>query len=182
MLITGIACGFASSFLKQYPAEKVGPSSFACDVKLRNAKFDTNLQALAIPVSHEEESIFTLLNEQNFTFQIDLVNTNTSCEALSIYEVIGSSTSVLKRKSCSNIDGILSAKVSLPEHTVTIKIVLDDIQLVGGVRIGLSGHEHENESYSLRELNFIQSFYSPSGQTLAQQATIGMALTKVCNY
>jgi hypothetical protein len=122
------------------------------------------------------------LNEQNFTFQIEFINTNFSCMELSISEVTDSSTIALKLLSCSNINGTLSASVFLPQHAITIQAVLNDIQLVGGIRIGLSGPGQENGSYLLQELNFIQSFYSPSAQTLAQQATIGMALTKVCDH
>jgi hypothetical protein len=177
-----MACAFAISYLYQYPSEKVGPSSFACDVTIRNAKFESNLQALAVPISDEEQPIFTLLNDQNFTFQIDFVNTNASCTKLSISEVTDSSTISLNLSSCSNINGTLSATVFLPEHAITLQAVLDDIQLVGGMRIGLSGPGQDNGLYSLLELNFIQSFHSPSGQTLAQTATIDMALTKVCNH
>jgi hypothetical protein len=101
---------------------------------------------------------------------------------LSISEVTDSSTISLNLSSCSNINGTLSATVFLPEHAITLQVVLNDIQLVGGMRIGLSGPGQDNGLYSLLELNFIQAFYSPSGQTLAQTATIDMALTKVCNH
>jgi hypothetical protein len=172
---------FAGSYLKQYPAEKVGPSSFACDLTIRNAKFQSDLQALAVPISDEEQPIFTLLNEQNFTFQLEFINTNASCMKLSIFQVIESSTIPLNLSSCSDLNGILSVTVSLLQHAITIEAILDDIQLVGGVRIGLLGPGQQNGLYSLQELNFIQSIYSPSAQTLAQQVTIDIALTKVCS-
>jgi hypothetical protein len=175
-----MACVFAISYLYQYPSEKVGPSSFACDVTIRNAKFESGLQALAVPISDEEQPIYTLLNEQNFTLQIDFVNTNTSCMDLSIFEVTDSSTINLYPFSCTNINGILSMRMFLPQHGITIQAVLNSIELVGGMRLGLSGPGQETEFYSLQELNFIQSFYS-SSETLSQQATINMALTKVCH-
>jgi hypothetical protein len=56
-----MAYAFAFAFLNQYPAERVGPFSFACHLTLRNAKFQSNLQALAVPISDEEQTIFTLL-------------------------------------------------------------------------------------------------------------------------
>jgi hypothetical protein len=177
-----MACAFAILYLNQYPAEKVGPFTFACDPTIRNAKFDSNLQALAMPIVDEEQPIFSLLNEQNFTFQIDFINTNFSCMKLSISEVTDSSSISLNPFSCSNLNGTLSAKVFLPQHVITIQAVLNGIQLVGGVRIGLYGPAQEDGLFSLQELNFIQSFYSPSNQTLAQQATIDIALTKVCDH
>jgi hypothetical protein len=177
-----MACAFAILYLNQYPAEKVGPFTFACDVTIRNAKFESNLQALAMPIADEEQPIFTLLNEQNFTFQIDFVNTNFSCMKLSISEVTASSTIPLNLLSCSNLNGILSAKVFLPQHAIEMQVVMNGIQLVGGVRIGLNGPGQEEDLYSLQELNFFQSFSSPSGQTLAQQSDISVALTKVCDH
>jgi hypothetical protein len=165
--------------MHQYPSEKVGPSTFACDLSTRNAKFDSSLQALAVPIADEEQTIFNWLNEQNFTFQLDFINTAASCMTLSISEVTGSSTKSLNFLSCSNQNGLLSAKVLLPQHGITIVAMLNDIQLVGGVRVGLSGPSRQDDSYTLKELNFIQSFYSQSTGTFAQEATINMALTKV---
>ena len=54
-----------------------------------------------------------------------------------------------------------------------------DIQLIGGIRLGLSGPGSEKESYVLKELNFSQNFYSQSSATLAQKPLISMILTKV---
>jgi hypothetical protein len=178
-MITAIAYVFGISYLNQYPSEKVGPSNFACDTTIRNAKFDSSLQALAVPISDEEQPMFDMLNNQNFTLQLDFINTAMTCMDLSISEVTDSSTTSLNLSSCSNLNGILSAQVFLPEHDITIVATLNDIQLVGGVRVGLSGPSQENDTYILQELNFIQSFYSSSSLTFAQEATIDMALTKV---
>ena len=158
----------------------MGPSTFTCDDTIRNAKFETGLQALAVPVSDEEEPMFNLLDGQNFVLQIDFINTNFSCMQFSIYQVIDTSTTSLNPLACSNNNGTLSVKVPLPQHAITIKAVLSDIQLVGGLRVGLSGPGQENGLYSLLDLNFIQAFYSSSGQTVAQTVTINMEITKVC--
>ncbi len=177
--MTVMAYTFAISYLNQYPSEEVGPSTFACDTTIRNAKFDSSLQALAVPISDEEQTIFNWLNDQNFTLQLEFINTAASCTTLSISEVVGSSTTSLNFSSCSNQNGILSTSVLLPQHAITIVSTIDDIQLVGGVRVGLSGPSQQSGSNTLKELNFIQSFYSLSARTFAQEATINMALTKV---
>ena len=52
IVMTIMAYVFGISYLNQYPAELVGPSSFACDVDIRNAKYESNLKALAVPVSN----------------------------------------------------------------------------------------------------------------------------------
>ncbi|CAF4949856.1 unnamed protein product [Rotaria sp. Silwood1] len=181
VLITAMAYAFAISYLNQYPSEKVGSSTFACDTTIRNAKFQSNLQALAVPVSDEEQPMFNLLNEQNFTFHLEFINTVASCISLSISEVTDSSTISMTLSSCSDINGTLSATVFLPQHDIKLTATLSDIQLVGGVRIGLSGPSSKNGSDALKELNFRQSFYSQSSRTLAQTATIDIALTKVVN-
>jgi ribosomal protein S8 len=177
-----MAYAFAISYLNQYPAEAVGPSNFACDVTIRNAKFDSSLQALAVPISDEEQEIFDMLNDQNFTLEFGFINTVASCQKLSFSKVSGSSTTPLNFSSCSDQNGILSASVFLPDHGITVVATIDDIQLVGGVSVGLSGPGQENDSYTLQELGFIQSFYSQSALTFAQTATIDLALTKVSDY
>ncbi len=182
ILMTAMAYAFGISYLNQYPSEKVGPSNFACDTTIRNAKFDSSLQALAVPISDEEQPIFDLLNDQNFTLQLNFINTIASCMKLSISEVTATSTTSLKPSSCSNQNGTLSITVFLPQHDITIEVVIDDIQLVGGVQVGLSGPGQENDSYTLQELNFLETFYSQTAGTLGQDVTIDMALTKVSRY
>ncbi len=174
-----MACAFSISFLNQYPSEKVGPSTFACDTTIRNAKFDSSLQGLSVPVDDEEQTIYDWLNDQNFTLQIDFINTAFSCMDLSISEVIESSTTSLNFLSCSNQNGTLSARVFLPEHDITIVANLNGIQLVGGITVGLWGPSQQNDVNTLQELNFRQTFYSSWAGTLAQQPTIQMTLNKV---
>ena len=120
ILVIAMAYAFAISYLNQYPAEKVGPSNFACDVTIRNAKFESSLQPLAVPISEEEQAIFDLLDDQNFTLQLDFINTEASCPKLSIVEIIETSTTSLNLLSCANINGILSATVFLSQHDLTL--------------------------------------------------------------
>ena len=174
-----MAYGFAISYMNQYPAEKVGPSTFACDETLRNAKFQSNLQARTVAVSDVEKPMFDLLDEQNFTMNVDFLNTAIQCLTVSIVEVTESSTLWLEPLSCVSENGLLSLSLSLPQHDITVRFVLDDMQLIGGVRMGLSGVGDEGEMYTLQELNFRQVFSSSSARTLAQRATVQLGITKV---
>ena len=174
-----MAYAFAISYLNQYPSEKAGPSNFACDTTIRNAKFETTLQALAVPISDEEQPLFDLLDAQNFTLQLDLLNTVVSCMKFSISEITAIATIPLRLLSCSDVNGTLSAIVSLPQHDISLEATMDDIQIIGGVRVGLSGPGEENDLYTLQELNFLKPFYSQSGGTLAQTSSISVQLTKV---
>ena len=179
ILITAMAYNFAMSYLKQYPAEKVGPSSFACDETIRNAKFESSVKALAVPVSEVEKPIFVALGKQAFTLQLDFINTAMSCANVSIVEVIESMSVPLSEVTCVAINGTVSISSLLPQHVITVRAVLDDIQLVGGLKIGLSGLEAVTEQYTLQELNFHEAFVSDTPGTLAQQAKIQLAMTKV---
>ena len=181
ILITAMAYNFAMSYLNQYPAEKVGPSSFACDETIRNAKFESTLKALAVPVSEVEKPIFAALKAQTFTVQLDFLSTSFPCQALSIMEVLDSSTLPLRNSSCTSGSGKTSISVVLPQHVITVRAVINDIQPIGGVRVSLSGPGQDKDSYSLQELNFSEPIFSDSAGTLAQQATIQLALTKVIN-
>ncbi|CAF1330687.1 unnamed protein product [Adineta steineri] len=181
VLITIMAYTFSISYMNQYPAEKTQGSKFACDSTLRNAKFESSLQALAVPVPDDEQTIFDLLNDQNFTLQLDFINTAASCITFSISEVTDVSTTALTNSSCNNINGTLHTTVKLPEHAIVLQAVISDIQLIGGLRIGLLGSGTQKDTFTLQELNFLQTFYSPSSETLAQIVTIDMALTKVIN-
>ena len=173
-----MAYAFARSYLNQYPSEKVGPSTFACDTTIRNAKFQSSLQTLAIPVSSEEQPMFDMLNEQNFTLHLDFINTAASCQTLSIVETTDAATINLKLLSCSNLNGTLSATVLLTQHDTTIVATVRTIELIGCVRIGLSSARQQNGFYTLKELNFREAFCSQSERTFAQEATVNMALTK----
>ena len=178
--MTAMAYNFALSYLNQYPSEKVGPSTFACDETIRNAKFESSLKALGVPVSEVETPMFVALVEQEFTVQFDFINTAMSCAALSIVEVIESSTALLPNMSCRNDGGILSARVALPQHAITVRAVLSGIVPVGGLRVGMTGPGQAKDMYTLQALNFSEAFFSASGRTLSQQATVQMSLTKVC--
>jgi len=172
---------FSAGYLNQYPAEKTNPSSFACDTTIRNAQFDSNLLSLSIPLSEEEQIMFDLLNNQQFELHIDLLNTLVTCASLSISQVLGggTSTSTLTMTSCvDNPNGTLSAMIALPYQGMTLQLVIADIQLIGAVRIGLSGSGVESDHHVLRDLNFRQTFSVNDG-TLAQTGTINLQLTKV---
>ena len=180
VLITCMAYNFAISFLNQYPAEDVGPSTFACDSTLRNAKYASSLFSLAVPISISEEPIFDMLNNQNFTVHINFINTIIECHQLLIGKVVESSTIIFPLLSCANSNGTLSLSFFTPEHEGTLQIVFNTNQLVGGFRLGITSPGENNGSYTLKELKFHQTFVNPT-QTLATSAKFQLGLTKVIN-
>ena len=179
ILITVMAYHFAVSFLNQYPVENSEPSSFACDETIRNAKFESSLKALSVPVAEIEQPIFDALANQVFTLHLDFINTATECQQFSLLEVIDSSTYPLPDVWCTEGDGIMSASVVLPQHGITVRASVIDIQPIGGVRVGISGPGVNKELYTLKKLNFSRTFFSEDAETLAQHATILLRMTKV---
>ena len=179
ILVTVMAYRFALYFLNQYPAENVGPSWFACDETIRNANFDSKLHAVAVPVSEAESPIFDALSKQKFTLHLDFINTAISCKKVSIVGIIETFILSLPDVTCTERNGTVSIRAALPQHTIIVRAILNDVQLVGGVRVGLFGPGQVTEQYTLRELNFNETFVSDYGETFSQQSTIKMVLTKV---
>ena len=180
IVLVSFAYSFSHQFLNQYPLEETSASYFACDPSLRNAKFDTNLQSLSIQGTEAEQKMFELLNHQNLSLNVDFINTFIDCSAVSLQALYGTIWNVIRWDTCANHDAILSLTIPLLYQQISVQILIADIQTIGALRIGLSGHGMEDEHYELRELHFQQSFSKP-GQILAQNLPITLDLTKVVN-
>jgi hypothetical protein len=181
IVLVSFAFAFSSGYLGQYPVETAGPSNFACDTTIRNSKFDTSLLSLAIPPSDNEQIMFNLLNSQTFSLHVDFLNTLAACACVSAAQILGGgiSTSSLSIDTCtSSSNGTLSLSLTLPYQGMTVQLVIADIQLIGAVRLGLSGDEVVGELQTLKGLNFRQTF-SIDDRTLAQNVNINLQLTKV---
>ena len=137
------------------------------------------MKALAVPAANVEKPILNALDQQKFTLHLDLVNTALPCIKVSILEVVGPFTYPLSNVSCTVAKGIVSIRAPLPQHRITVRAFLDDIALVGGVRVGLFGHEEVTDMYTLQELSFNRAIFSDAGKTLDHEGRIKMELTKV---
>ncbi|CAF4582444.1 unnamed protein product, partial [Didymodactylos carnosus] len=181
IVLVSFAYWFSSSYLRQYPIETSGDSTFACDTSIRNAKFSTDLQLLSIPKSDELQPIFSMLDQQTFTMSVDFVNTLYGYTDITVQQNIGSNI-VLLNMSNYRMQGNATVHVSvvLPFHQMNIQFNLTGPYSVGGVRICLSGSSASNDSYTVQELNFCQFFYTPN-QTIAHSSSIELQLTKVIN-
>jgi hypothetical protein len=169
---------FSAAFYREYPSENSGSLALGCSETVRNAKYESGLQSLSIPVSKEEEPIFNLLNQQHFILRLDLLNTIASCKSLSVQQIPAPSSGKFIFN-CTDSSGILSAAVELPYQKVVIKWILDDIAFIGAVRISLTAHDKEDKLNQLKELNFSQTLFDVFNRTLAQTTTINVEMTKV---
>jgi hypothetical protein len=180
IVLVSFAFAFSSEYLKKYPIETSSPSYFACDSSLRNAKFETNVQSLAIPFTPTEQEMFDLLNNQAFTLSIDFINTLVNCDAISIQALFGLTWSTIRWLYCNNTNYILTLTIPLPYQHISVQVFLDDTKMMGAIRIGLTGPGYVNGSYELKELNFHQS-YSKNGYALSRTLPVTIAMTKVIN-
>ena len=80
VIVLTISCYvFSAQYYNSYPIETTGPSTYTCDTTVRNAKFSTSLQSLAIPVPDDLQEIMDLLNQQTFNLNVAFINTIYNC-------------------------------------------------------------------------------------------------------
>jgi hypothetical protein len=180
IVLVCFAYSFSAQFLKQYPLEYTSDSYFACDLSLRNAKFQTNIQSLSIPATELEQKMMDLLNNQTFNLNVDFINTLMDCSVVSLQTLYGTRWITSRWSTCNNHNSILSLTIPLSYQKISVQIFLADIQIIGGLRVGLYGPGNESEHYNLQELNFYQSFFK-TGEVLAQNLPIVLDITKVIN-
>lgn len=89
IVLVSFAYSFSGQFLKQYPIEETSDSHFACDLSLKDAKFETDLQSLSIQRTESEEKLFELFNHQNLSLNVDFINTLIDCNAVSLQTLFG---------------------------------------------------------------------------------------------
>ncbi|CAF0997415.1 unnamed protein product [Adineta steineri] len=176
---------FSNSFVYLYPIEKTNSVPFACDTTMRNAKFSTSLQLLATPRNQEEAPIFSLLDSQQFTLEVNFVQTLFNCSSLTIQQIIGVNLIQLPWLNCSygeQIPATQTVSLTLPAHQMTLNFILGGPYYIGGAYVCLRGSSAASTgSIHFRQvLSFCQMFYTDN-QTLAQATQINIQLTKVIN-
>jgi hypothetical protein len=139
IVLVAFACVFGQNFVKQYPIETSSDSHFACDTTIRNAKFQTSVQSLAIPLSDADQKMFDLLDNQAFILNVDFVNTQINCDAVSIDALFGITWSTIRWLSCDNINATLLLSIPLPYQHISVQINVIDSKTIGAIRLGLFG-------------------------------------------
>ena len=181
IVLVSFAYVFSALYLRQYPVETSSDSSFACNPKLRNSKFSTQMQVLGIPLTEEVQPMFDMLDKQPYTLNVDFVNTLFHCGNVSVQQTIGTVVTFISPKKCEEHGGILAVAVALPSHGISVQLILTGMLTVGGIRVGLSGPEaHDGEEYEVHELDFMQTFSIPS-RVLSPTSTIQMQMIRLIN-
>jgi hypothetical protein len=180
LVLICFAIAFSTEYLKQYPIETSSPSYFACDTSMRNAQFETNVQSLAIPSIDTEQEMFDFLNNQEFTLNLDFINTLVNCDSASIAAQFGLTWETIRWLDCNNVNYTLTLSIPLPYQRISVQVFLADPNTMGAIRIGLSGPGQHDGSFTLKELAFYQP-YSKVGYMLSRTLPVAIALTKVIN-
>jgi hypothetical protein len=182
VLFTLVLCAivFDNEFINLYPIENASASSFSCDNKTYNARFESTLKILGLPQINVEQKMIDLLDQQNFILVVDFVNTLINCDAASIEGLSGTTWSTLRWSNCTNIDSTLSISIPLPHQDISVKVILDQVLTIGAVRIGLYADEYLDGDYTLKKLHFYRSFYK-NGYVLGKNIPLSLTLTKVIN-
>ena len=125
VLIT-FAFWFGSVYVKQYPIETASDSTFSCDPSLRNAKFSSSLQLLALLRTDEEQLVFDLLDDQNWTMTVDFIQTGFQCSQISVQAIIESYRIMLPASRCVQQPDQSTQTwiVPLPIHTIDVQFNL----------------------------------------------------------
>ncbi|CAF4676468.1 unnamed protein product, partial [Rotaria magnacalcarata] len=156
---------FSSAYFQRYPIERVNsPANFACDTTLTNAQFSSGLMSLTVSPNDDEVPMFNLLNAQQFTVHLDLINTLFTCSDNVILMQNRGPNQFMITSTCVESNGSLSISAVLPSHVVTLQLSLTGIEIIGGFRFGLTGpaaHQEEDALdgiYTLTDLHFSQAF------------------------
>lgn len=170
---------FSSAFINQYPFESAGPSTFACNLELINAKFSTTMQSLITPVPEGIRPLFNMLNEQPFTVNVIFINTALNETHLTVQRVSGGNARNLSSDVTSR-DGILFTSTVLPSHDLHLEYRFSENFPIGAVRVGITAPESSEENYKVQQMNFSQVFHYPN-RTMTQDAIVTIELMRMVN-
>ncbi|CAF1361317.1 unnamed protein product [Adineta ricciae] len=175
---------FGSVFANIYPIEAGKIAYFSCDTSLLNAQFTSSLQLLATIKSNEEEPIFDMLDQQEFTMTVNLFQTSFTCDNIATQENVGTYSVTLAHDNCSRQadNATLTVSYRVPYHQIDIQINLTGSHYIGGALICLAGPRltSNDSTYIVQEMNYC-SIFSTFDQTLAETTIIDFSLTKVIN-
>jgi hypothetical protein len=141
--------------------------------------------SLGIPQSDDEVPIFTLLDAQPFTLNVDFINAVFNCTEITVMQIKDVNLP-MTISSCNDTDSAVSLSLILPSHDINLQIQIASLNTIGGIRVGLTGPgmDMENETldadYTLLDLAFAQTLVS-AGRLLTQQPSCTLQLTKVVN-
>ncbi|UJR14377.1 hypothetical protein I4U23_001373 [Adineta vaga] len=185
LVLIGILFWIALTYLNLYPIEIIPFDIATCQGDIRNTQFDNALQLPLADIHGERWPIFDMLNEQDFTMSVDLINiAQPLCKDISIQWTRVNVRSVnLPIRNCtlSKDNTTLSFRFLLPTHRSSIKLDIIGAYFLGAVRFCLHGDARtENNIHRLHHLDTCTLFYTDN-QTIGLVTDFTVKLIKVIN-
>ncbi|CAF4494555.1 unnamed protein product [Rotaria sp. Silwood2] len=181
------SCWFAYDYFHSYPIETAKTYRALCKNNQMNTKFSNGLQVPLPAADGTLWKIFEMLNHQNLTMTVYLINTRTLCDNIIVERLRYRGTpQLLKIKGCnlSNIYPVVSFSVDLYTHTENIQVTINGPHFIGAVRLCLYGPQLIEDTLSgihrLRELDVCNLFYTEN-QTIGLTTNFNVRLIKVIN-
>ena len=181
LIIMGI--WFTAVYLSQYPYETASNPNFACGTQY-NAKFDSLLRSVALPADESFSAMYDMLSEQTLTLGLDVINTNMTCDGVDVAVLTSVITPVSAFTCTSSVAGTISVTTELPSHTSTLGFTLSGAQLIGAVRLSISGPATqfvESGAMQNQKAVYASASVQRAGQTLQKSTELSITLTKVIN-
>ena len=182
LIIMGI--WFTATYLSQYPYETASNPNFACGTQY-NAKFSSELRSVALPADEDFSTMYDMLSEQTLTLGLDVINTNVTCDGVAAAVITSVSTPVSGFVCMSSAPGTISITTELPSHTSTLGFTLSGAQLVGAVRLSISGGAEQlvdgGAMQNQKAVLYASSSLQSAGETLQKSTELSVTLTKVIN-
>ncbi|CAM2721535.1 unnamed protein product [Rotaria socialis] len=159
----------------------------ACNDSLRNTKFDNALQLPLPDPQGNDWKIFELLNDQNFTMTVDLINTGAKCDRIEVHhnKRTGHSEKINKTY-CNDLNNNFTTSFSfqIRTHTSTAQVTINGPYFIGAIRLclhGLPKYVYDEEEYrELKELDVCTLFHTDK-QTIGISTYFNVDLVRVLN-
>ncbi|CAF1936970.1 unnamed protein product [Rotaria magnacalcarata] len=177
---------FAVYYLFSYSSDNTWIRE-ACNDSLRNTKFDNALQLPLPDPQGNDWKIFRLLNGQNFTMIVDLINTGAKCDHIDVHHKkrTGHSEKISKTY-CNDLKNNFTTSFSfrIPTHTSTAQVTINGPYFIGAIRFclhGLPKYINDEDEYSeLKELDVCTLLHTDK-QTIAVSTHFNADLVRVIN-
>jgi hypothetical protein len=137
------------------------------------------MQALGAAIPDSAKTIFNLLNSQQFSLTVTLLNTIVDT-TITVEQTVGTITTTLQPDLSVPIDGCLVILCNLTANIATVNITISGSQAIGGVRFGLSATGIVDQNSEAQEVYFASTF-TMSNRTMSQNPYFSIELIQDIN-
>ena len=177
---------FANDYLNSYPIESYNTTRQNCKNNQINTKFDNALQLLMPSISGNYPRIFEMLDQQQLTMTVYLINTGAQRQNIIVERIsrVGSPDLISPEIwNFSNPHATVSFSFNVT-HSDVLHVTIRGSYFIGALRLCLSGPSDVknilSEVHNLRELDVCTLFYKDN-QTIGLSTDFTVRLIKIIN-